>query len=1317
MARAVTRIGIASRFNTNPNTVPNQEFVPGPSIPPAALSTPQSTQPLTPNTPTSLYVGQKATEQIATPNGPITVQFTAVAKNGIVSLTPSAITKNVIFSLPIQSSNVGIGGSVKYTYSLAGANIIPTPISGNVTYNANLNLYNQANANYQAAKSGMAQLEQAKQQYITALNKPNMPASYYQSYRMALNSLMEGNFNNGFTELGYYENMEQSSQAALDRYAPTTIATVKNGNFILTGNAPEQYIYGNVGGKRQYLGALQEKPVLNGNSISFQPGNFTSAIVTISGQGYYAGIPTTYNATTGQIGINPSNYAYVTGNAQTARMANGEIITALKMPQGFGLSKQFPATDLSYLGVQNIPIGKEATESYSSKTGYELTNPGGYPSSMTQVTSLGYGLTQITTSNRTFNPQTGALSYVSATGLQIPGVGYESLPFSFSVKYSYGGNQYAVSEQQGTLSIQGFKEITTYTQVPAILTPAQGIAYANTAAMLGTNQYYAQKTTAAYASLLAKNFAGQSAIRQAKNPYDITQTALSMDLNGYPSPQGPSALKTGVAVTAMGEPAVITLALAPVGAAIGLGASVGVGELASYVTTGKAMNLQGTLWAADTGAISGGILQGIGIAASAPSIARFVAVQTGKSIVINAGLGAAVSTAEGLANPSLFLSTTSATGSIAQSATQQIAPGKSRSLPNQSSSKPLFSNFANPQYINFIGQGTAQSATYGAEFAGEFEGISVAFKGITAVAPSIVGRLAENPIVARPLTSFALGATTYELARAQGANQRTALVAAGVMASVPLLGSVSDLFSTRPQGTPTEEGSLLVSMRSNMDATAKGAIISVEETPNRLILSENDVTDTEESVTFKTDIQQARYGSVEYTAKYPTIRYKNAIVETQGIGISRTLTGEETPSAPEQTLFLNGEMRGTQTITSTSPLRKLFGLAPKVTTLDFSMQTGQSITRGLTDNPLTLISQEGGIEPSTDLRDVYKSSPLQGTGRTTLLTQSINTGLGQEYLGKSGQYVNFEMAGKSTPIVLIERDMNQALLTPEELQAGSPPVLKTSEYEGPRGAKTPIVEEKPATPLVDLGVQPSATEAQPPEPATATGTKGMITIFRQPAQTMMGLGVVPALSDIGYGGVAQQSQIGRIVGATIGVTLPKTKMAPIAITGLDPIIQGTFKSSNAMPTIVTNNTYVRTTSRLNSIPSFSQVFSNPFINQQSTASTQKVNQTPTQKTIAPQLTTQTTTQKVMQRTIPHRLNSAVVTMPAPSPIEDFAAIMPHFKLKNEQGRQLRRTARMPSFSYVSDFMHASLGIVGPRTKIGISRPIAPARSAKRRGRK
>jgi hypothetical protein len=60
---------------------------------------------------------------------------------------------------------------------------------------------------------------------------------------------------------------------------------------------------------------------------------------------------------------------------------------------------------------------------------------------------------------------------------------------------------------------------------------------------------------------------------------------------------------------------------------------------------------------------------------------------------------------------------------------------------------------------------------------------------------------------------------------------------------------------------------------------------------------------------------------------------------------------------------------------------------------------------------------------------------------------------------------------------------------------------------------------------------------------------------------------------------------------------------------------------------------------------------------------------------------------------------------APPVFDNFPLGVPtHFK-NQQHGNHHVFSIRAPRFSYVSDLMHASLGISGPQTRVGISRPI------------
>ena len=181
----------------------------------------------------------------------------------------------------------------------------------------------------------------------------------------------------------------------------------------------------------------------------------------VSGTGYYAGIYTSYNPSTGQLAINPKNYAYVTGNLQTTTLLNGEVLSTITMPSGFGLSSQYG--NLNVLNMTNIPVAGSAyagaLESYSSFTGkYTLTYPGTFPSYLAETKTLQNGVSETLSASRVFNTETGAISYSTSNYFTIPGIGQLNIGTApLNQTYNYKGQTYAFAfnPSTSTYSITG----------------------------------------------------------------------------------------------------------------------------------------------------------------------------------------------------------------------------------------------------------------------------------------------------------------------------------------------------------------------------------------------------------------------------------------------------------------------------------------------------------------------------------------------------------------------------------------------------------------------------------------------------------------------------------------------------------------------------------------------------------------------------------------------------------------------------------------------------------------------------------------------
>ncbi len=125
MARSITRMGIPSRFTTNPNTVANQDFVPnpGPGVQPAALSS--NNQP-SPTPPQSLYF-----QQVNTPQGPVKVAYT---RNAMGQYKPQAVVGNDLFELPVNQTQNGVTekGTVALKYVVSGSQLVPQTVGSNI---------------------------------------------------------------------------------------------------------------------------------------------------------------------------------------------------------------------------------------------------------------------------------------------------------------------------------------------------------------------------------------------------------------------------------------------------------------------------------------------------------------------------------------------------------------------------------------------------------------------------------------------------------------------------------------------------------------------------------------------------------------------------------------------------------------------------------------------------------------------------------------------------------------------------------------------------------------------------------------------------------------------------------------------------------------------------------------------------------------------------------------------------------------------------------------------------------------------------------
>ncbi|MEM3845398.1 MAG: hypothetical protein QXU98_06835, partial [Candidatus Parvarchaeota archaeon] len=413
------------------------------------------------------------TANIATPQGNVSLLFA----NG----TPQ-ITKNITFTQNInQSLGNGITerGTMTYTYAIKGNQLVAVPIASTVK------LYYQSPHQQQVqqqAEQALAMAQNAKQQYtyfenytlpqeiaqINAMqNNPAVMNALFQSMEAQLHSVINQYFGLNNNYPGQFAGSSavsvlQSAPAVIAANAPVPFAYVgPHGNVHAMNVTVSDEIYGNVGGQVQELGVISLKPSVVNNAVSLVPTGFSPSLVTLSGKGWQAAVYPQFNAQTGTITINPHNYAWVTGNAVTNTLANGEVITTITMPSGFGLAEQFGPGALNYINIANIPVqssigGYTATESYTQKGTapgvYSLTNPGTFPAAITQTFAIGKGITETVSATRNFNPLTGAITYSNSSTLNVPGIGNVALSSLVSnpLNFVYQGQQYSLSFNKAT---------------------------------------------------------------------------------------------------------------------------------------------------------------------------------------------------------------------------------------------------------------------------------------------------------------------------------------------------------------------------------------------------------------------------------------------------------------------------------------------------------------------------------------------------------------------------------------------------------------------------------------------------------------------------------------------------------------------------------------------------------------------------------------------------------------------------------------------------------------------------------------------------
>lgn len=303
----------------------------------------------------------------------------------------------------------------------------------------------------------------ASGQVSGAVATPTVQATTGQQLTFSLNSTANAE---GFTLQNgnqiFYQNPLQPNTKAL------LVATIDTkGNITASTNTISQEIYGTVSGVRQYLGSITYAPTVQNNTLTLTETGFKNSGVLIrEGNYFFAGVPTTYNASTNTIGFNTKSFVgggyigFLPNGGQYSNFTNQNVPTGVNVPAGFGLTAQGqPATSASSASAKayaNTPI-TAATVSLSGKTYAINYNPlsnvytTNAPSVINQTSNVN-GATVTATAFQDFSTGTGSLNYNAITyKITLPNGQTVNANGNYSGTYSYNGTQYGLTIANGSL--------------------------------------------------------------------------------------------------------------------------------------------------------------------------------------------------------------------------------------------------------------------------------------------------------------------------------------------------------------------------------------------------------------------------------------------------------------------------------------------------------------------------------------------------------------------------------------------------------------------------------------------------------------------------------------------------------------------------------------------------------------------------------------------------------------------------------------------------------------------------------------------------
>jgi hypothetical protein len=1307
MARAISRLGLPSRLNTNPNTVPEEEFIPGPSIAPAALSSAEVGQPSNPNPPQSLYVRPEQ-QQVKTPHGYIAVQFAYADQNGIAKLTPEAITHNQIFTLPYSSvnGNTTITGKATYTYGISNGQIVPvqTANSGSVFYQANSSLFSKAQGQYQAGKQGVVATKAELAQYQEALQQPNQSASYYQNYASAISNLMNGEYK-GWNTLNYYQNEEQQGRAAMQKYAPVKIANITNNGITPTGSQPTEYLYGNVSGKDQYLGSLSLVPNVSGSNISFTAGKFQGAVVPISGNGWYGGIVTQYQ--NGSVILNPKNYSSITTNAFGVTSNGATYRYMTPMPTGFGIHTEFGNNVFGggLIGAKNVVVNTNQGQVIEGFRNGGWYRSGGLDSIITSFISGGK-----ITQNVLVNPSTGGISLSSPSGkptiAPAPGPTYTYLgtnpsevtqpPYSFGIAHvpSFGKLSYV-----GLSSVGPARDLTAsnlgvsgrlYLQ-SAVLNNGSNIGLPSLPIQTGgSNQSLNTTNTSSNQQffLLNPKFYANLPAGFANTLGNIAHWAYPYQSGGQPTAGGQFPYNYPITKTGINNlPSGVRNAQAnqyqqlqnlaahsysmtqPNAAYQYLGSPSASGDVLNYLYTPHQFELAVALATPAAG------IDAVGL----PVVAGSTAIGAGTGAILNPTIEYYIG---GVTNP-VTLANAAAQGTIYGGYVGAVMPGAESALsnvPGMSATEGTLGKVATLNRGAITGLGVQNLYSY--LTTGKPAGPASDIFGIAtgAAVPAVLestgfkvaaAKLSGTDIASKmTISDYVDTYGTKEMPIIQDfsdtikrfggnpdnayliVNQKTGSIITPYYQDVHLgYAKAADIYSYLREVSANNQGKINLATTSGASLLNDFTVESQNPTYNANL--EEPGTDAQTGQALR-GVRKYAYGPSEgMYFNVPTLG---------GRSIQLNYAPEIAPVAgsavePKTVFTLNPFGTRATFLTTTTDIGNI-----DVASLDaFKAETGMN-----PNTPSGKVAFSKWLAGSATSADKEFYLPYQNYFEGTDEVQVVKT-VGSSISALDSQKVLILAGGEGeslrpvfTKLITAQSTGDALSATLDSFSIGPDQSLTDAYREASFQASTPIRYSTLSPPII----APSLTYSTTSRSVTPTALSGI-------------------------------SSIGQ----------PSTSLIGSSITGMDPLISGTFNSLGSLPEISFNYS-TTAVSRAHSLAGLPQVTSNIVSNRAASANA------------AASITSSIFTQRSAHGQSYSRTQRSILlnvygSELAPPVFDNFPLGVPtHFK-NQQHGNHHVFSIRAPRFSYVSDLMHASLGISGPRTMVGISRPVP----VKKRGRK